>query len=121
MRWKELKKESIENNVIGLHRYLKIENCMVFTMRYFPILFPNIFLEDSTFRNYFRMTATQLEDLLQIIGPSLSKQTTSFREPISASERLCLTLRYVIINDNITIIINTLNSISINVLYSDQM
>jgi len=108
MRWKELKKESIEKNIIGLHHYLKIENCMVFTMR-----FLNIVLEDSTFRNYFRMTATQLEDLLQIIGPSLSKQTTSFREPISASERLCLTLRYVIINYNITIIINTLNSIEV--------
>jgi len=67
---------------------------------FYHAIFPNIVLEDSIFRNYFRMTATQLEDLLQIIGPSLSKQTTSFREPISVSERLYLTLRYVVINYN---------------------
>lgn len=80
---------------------------------FYHAIFPNIIFEDSTFRNYFRMTATQLENLLQIIGPFLSKQTTSFREPISASERLCLTLRYVVINYNITIISNTLNAIEV--------
>jgi len=41
----------------------------------------------------------------------LSKQTTFFREPISVSERLAL--RYVVINYNITIVINTLNSVGV--------
>jgi len=47
------------------------------------------------FKNYFKMTATQLKDLLQIVEPSLNKKTTFYRDPISASECLCLTLRYV--------------------------
>lgn len=67
---------------------------------FYHAIFPNIILEDSTFRNYFRMTAIQLEELLQIVGPSLSKQITSFREPISAPERLCLTLRYLAAGDS---------------------
>lgn len=61
---------------------------------FYHAIFPNIILEDSTFKNYFRMSATQFEDLLQIVGPHLNKQTC-FREPISAPECLCLTLRYL--------------------------
>lgn len=42
------------------------ENCMVF----FNAIFPNVILENNMFRNYFRMTVTQLEDLLQIVETS---------------------------------------------------
>ncbi|XP_024875884.1 protein ANTAGONIST OF LIKE HETEROCHROMATIN PROTEIN 1-like, partial [Temnothorax curvispinosus] len=45
------------------------------------------------------MSSTQLENLLQIVGPKLQKQT-HIREPVSAEERLCLTLRYLACGDS---------------------
>lgn len=68
----------------------------VFTKRrdhgFYHAIFPVIALEESRFRNYFRMTPTQFEDLLNIVAPFITKQAM-VREPISATERLCLTLR----------------------------
>lgn len=55
---------------------------------------PKLILEDIRFHNYFRMTATQLEELLGMIGPKLQKQDI-VRQSITPSERLALTLRYV--------------------------
>ncbi|XP_077280679.1 uncharacterized protein LOC143907665 [Temnothorax americanus] len=49
------------------------------------------------------MSSTQLENLLQIVGPKLQKQT-HIREPISAEERLCLTLRYLASGDSMVLI-----------------
>ncbi|XP_012221308.1 uncharacterized protein [Linepithema humile] len=45
------------------------------------------------------MSSTQLENLLQIVAPKLNKQTF-LREPVSAEERLCLTLRYLASGDS---------------------
>jgi len=56
----------------------------------------HIRLESARFLNYFRMSSTQLEDLLQIVAPKLHKQIF-IREP-NAEERLCLTLRFVLLN-----------------------
>ncbi|XP_070515353.1 uncharacterized protein [Cardiocondyla obscurior] len=67
---------------------------------FYHAILPNIILEDSTFKNYFRMSTTQFEELLQIVEPHLRKQITPFREPISAAERLCLTLRYLAAGDS---------------------
>lgn len=58
---------------------------------------PYIRLESARFINYFRMSSTQLEDLLQIVGLKLQKQTF-MRESVSAEERLCLTLRFVLLH-----------------------
>lgn len=54
---------------------------------------PELKLEDLRFHNYFRMSATQLEKLLEIVGANLQKQDV-VRVSISPAERLALTLRF---------------------------
>lgn len=61
---------------------------------FYHAIFPVISLERSRFRNYFRMNLIQFEELLNLVAPFITKQTV-IREPISAAERLCLTLRLV--------------------------
>ena len=41
------------------------------------------------------MIPNRFEHLLQLVSPRIEKRTTKFREPISAAERLALTLRYL--------------------------
>ncbi|XP_071636696.1 uncharacterized protein [Temnothorax longispinosus] len=60
---------------------------------------PKLILEDIRFHNYFRMTATQLEELLGMVGPRLQKQDV-IRQSISPAERLALTLRYLASGDS---------------------
>ena len=60
---------------------------------FFFASFPKLVLEDIRFHNYFRMTATQLEELLGMIGAKLKKQDV-MRQSITP-ERLALTLRFV--------------------------
>jgi len=55
---------------------------------------PNIRLEDLRFKNFTRMTTTQFEDLLLIIGHNLQKLYV-VREPINEEQRLLVTLRYL--------------------------
>ncbi|KYN50000.1 hypothetical protein ALC62_00027, partial [Cyphomyrmex costatus] len=59
---------------------------------------PILRLEDLRFRNYFRMNATQLEELLQLVAPRITRQF-AIREPIEAGQRLCICLRYMYIRD----------------------
>ena len=42
-----------------------------------------------------RMTPNRFEHLLQLVTPRIEKRTTKFREPISAAQRLALTLQYL--------------------------
>ena len=42
--------------------------------------------------SYMRMTASQFEELLEMVGPTIQKQTV-IREPICAKMRLVITLR----------------------------
>ncbi|KAG0443057.1 hypothetical protein HPB47_015335 [Ixodes persulcatus] len=44
---------------------------------------------------YFRMTRQRFDHLLSLVGPSLQKETTFWREPIPPAERLALTIRYL--------------------------
>ncbi|XP_020297219.1 protein ALP1-like [Pseudomyrmex gracilis] len=62
---------------------------------------PKLKLENFRFHNYFRMNATQLEELLEIIGTRLQKQNVVW-ESISPPERLALTLRYLASGDSMT-------------------
>ena len=41
------------------------------------------------------MTPNRFEHLLTLVAPLTEKRTTRFREPISASQRLALTLRFL--------------------------
>ncbi|KYN21132.1 hypothetical protein ALC57_06524 [Trachymyrmex cornetzi] len=66
---------------------------------FYKATLPYLRLKDARFFNYFRMSSTQLEELLQIVRPKLHKQTF-LREPISVEERLCLTLRYLASGDS---------------------
>ncbi|XP_066583085.1 uncharacterized protein [Prorops nasuta] len=68
---------------------------------FYHAIYPVLSLEESIFRNYFRMTKSQLEELSIIIAPYISKKTV-VREPISAAERLCLTLRFLASGDSTT-------------------
>lgn len=50
-------------------------------------------LDSKIYQNYFRMSAAQLEEVLSYVGQDLCKQTTNYREPIEAKQRLAITLR----------------------------
>ena len=45
------------------------------------------------------MSPDRLEHLLSLVAPLISKQTTRFRKPISAEQRLVVTLRYLAIGE----------------------
>ena len=45
------------------------------------------------------MTPSTLEILLSWVASLIEKKETQMREPISASKRLCVTMRYLVIGD----------------------
>ncbi len=47
----------------------------------------------------FRMSPILFEELLSKIAPHIVKEQTRLRDPISAGERLCVTLRYLVTGD----------------------
>uniref|UniRef100_A0A336LXM2 CSON004584 protein n=1 Tax=Culicoides sonorensis TaxID=179676 RepID=A0A336LXM2_CULSO len=47
------------------------------------------------FKNFIRMSGETFDLLEQLVSPIISKKITPMREPISAGERLALTLRYL--------------------------
>jgi hypothetical protein len=58
-------------------------------------------LEDgSGLRNFLRMTPTDFECLLKMIGGKISKENTRFRQSISPSIRLAATLRFLVSGDS---------------------
>ena len=46
------------------------------------------------------MSPERFDHLLSLVGPLISKLTTRFRNPISPSERLAVTLRYLATGDS---------------------
>ena len=55
-------------------------------------IYPTIRNMDKEFFNYFRMTVAKFDELLAMIGPEITKKH-AIRQPVSATERLSLTLR----------------------------
>nr|CAI5853336.1 unnamed protein product [Callosobruchus analis] len=49
--------------------------------------------DESKFREYFRMSLQQFDQLLSIIEKDIEKQKTNYRERISAREGLAVCLR----------------------------
>lgn len=45
---------------------------------------------------YFRMSAEQMDTLLSIVGPDLTRQSTTYRAAIEPKQRLAVGLRYVV-------------------------
>ena len=54
----------------------------------------------ALFRNFTKMTPSDFEWLLQLIGPSIKKQDTNMREAIPISTRLAVTLRFLATGDS---------------------
>ena len=50
-------------------------------------------LDSEKHLNYFRMSAEQMEVILFLVGPVLTRQTINYRDPIEPKQRLAITLR----------------------------
>ena len=50
--------------------------------------------------NYFRMLPSTFDDLLRLIGPTLIKKTSRFREPLPPALRLAVALRYLAVGES---------------------
>lgn len=59
---------------------------------FYYLVYPILKLDDLRFYNYFRMTVTQFEELLQMIAPKITREYV-VREPIGAEQRLIICLR----------------------------
>ena len=57
-------------------------------------------LNTEYFFCFLRMTHQRFECLLSLVGPHLQRKTTRMREPISAAERLVLTLKFLASGDS---------------------
>lgn len=56
--------------------------------------------DHQSFYRYFHMSPQRFNHLLSLVGPTITLQTTNFREPIPAGERLAITLRYLVTGDS---------------------
>lgn len=59
---------------------------------FYHAVLPALRLENLGYEQYFRISAIQLEELMNLVGPLLEKQYC-IREPIEPGERLMSTLR----------------------------
>ncbi|XP_050058028.1 uncharacterized protein LOC126550459 [Aphis gossypii] len=59
-------------------------------------------LEHPGFKNFIRMSTTDFESLLEVIGPKIGKDTTHLRETIPINVRLAVTLRFLATGDSYT-------------------
>ena len=50
---------------------------------------------DPGHRRYLRMNVNELDSILKKVEPTITKQVTHLRDPVSAAERLAATLLYV--------------------------
>lgn len=50
-------------------------------------------LDSQRHRNYFRMSAEQMDQLLSLIGPEITRQSTNYRASIEPKQRLAVALR----------------------------
>lgn len=55
---------------------------------------------DERFSDMYRMTKTTFKELVRIVTPGIIKTNTYMRECIGAEERILITLRYKLINNN---------------------
>lgn len=55
---------------------------------------------DGSFQNFTRMSLSDFEMLLGLIGPSIKKEETKFRHPFEPQRRLLVTLRFLATGDS---------------------
>ena len=51
--------------------------------------------DQKYFFDYFRMNKTTFQQLLGMVGADIEKKATKMHNPISAAERLCMTVRFL--------------------------
>lgn len=54
------------------------------------------------YKNFTRMTPTDFENLLEMVGPRISRNHSNLRAPISIQDRLAITLRFLSSGDSYT-------------------
>ncbi|XP_035230096.1 protein ANTAGONIST OF LIKE HETEROCHROMATIN PROTEIN 1-like [Stegodyphus dumicola] len=60
-------------------------------------------LQDTeSFFNFFRVTPQKFDELLSVVGSRITMKATSFRNPISAQERLAITITFLASGDSMT-------------------
>lgn len=73
----------------------------IFKMRkqhgFFHAIFPVLKLDTEKFQNYLRLSLAQFETVLSLVYSHITKKYV-VREPISAEERLVVTIRYKLFN-----------------------
>ncbi|KAG8240215.1 hypothetical protein J437_LFUL004675, partial [Ladona fulva] len=58
-------------------------------------------IEDTLqFRNFVRMSAQQLQFMVELLGPIIGKKDTKFRRAISVHDRVMVTLRFLASGDS---------------------
>ncbi|KAJ8342203.1 hypothetical protein SKAU_G00321310 [Synaphobranchus kaupii] len=62
---------------------------------HFHNLVAELRLDGERHRTHFRMRADQMDHLLSLIGPDLTKATTNYRKPIDPKQRMAVALRYL--------------------------
>lgn len=84
---------------------------------FYEAIFPILSLDEDMFKKYLRMTTSQFEELLSLVGPHISKESTR-RNPVSAAARLAMTLRLVSYN-NFNSLFSIVYIVKTNELYAD--
>ncbi|CAH1970881.1 unnamed protein product [Acanthoscelides obtectus] len=54
----------------------------------------------SSFKNFVRISSADSEYLIQLVGPKIFKQNTNYRDAISVTDRLAITLRFLATGDS---------------------
>ncbi|CAH2005050.1 unnamed protein product [Acanthoscelides obtectus] len=54
----------------------------------------------STFKNFVRISSADFEYLIQLVGPKIFKQNSNYRDAISVTDRLAITLRFLATGDS---------------------
>ncbi|XP_044139368.1 protein ALP1-like [Bufo gargarizans] len=68
----------------------------------FSVLYLELRANPEKFYNYMRMTVESYDQLLQRISSTIERQDTRMRRPISPSERLMVTIRYLATGETLT-------------------
>jgi hypothetical protein len=59
----------------------------------FHKIYENLRAHPNKFFNYYRMSVNSFDELLKLVGPSITYWKTEWRQAISPEERLSVTLR----------------------------